>query len=115
MLCKKMGERDLKLADNNESDRFESLAGAARHILNAYGHAEPDSTRIVYTSGDLNIACDAGVLEIIHRGTLVFRDAPECTSDNRPFNEGDWIKEVERVAQTISNPRLPEKTSKQAG
>lgn len=115
ILCNLIGEKDLKLAENNENDRFEPLAEVAKRILNAYGHAEPDSTRIVYTSGDLNIACDAGVLEIIHRGTLVFRDAPECASDERSFNEDDWMKEVEQAAQTISNPPLPEKASEQAG
>jgi len=84
---------------NQERD-FERVAAAARHILEAFGHVETsDSSRVVYTEGDLNIGGEDDLLEIIYRGTLVFRYAPSLAAGELVFEEhGDWVSIVERVA-----------------
>ena len=90
----------------SEEGKFESVAAAALSILDAYGgHETSDSPRVIYTAGDLNIARERGVLEIIFRGTLVFRYAPEGDAAARVFEEhGVWLAEVERIARTLPQP-----------
>lgn len=86
-------------------DRFAIVLDAARNILDAYGHAAPDTSRTVYTDGDLNIAEEDGVTEIIYRGTLVFRHAPEGdASENFINDDGEWDEMVERISRDIQAP-----------
>ncbi|MDQ3820602.1 MAG: hypothetical protein M3362_23365 [Acidobacteriota bacterium] len=89
-------------------DSVREIASAARRILDAYGHIETsDSSRTVYTDGDVNIAEDASVLEVIYRGTLVFRYAPDNSESEPVFEEhGDWVSIIERMAESIpDSPR----------
>jgi hypothetical protein len=80
---------------------FKRIAAAAGRILEAFGHAETsDSPRFIYTENDLNIASDGKTLEIIYRGTLVFRYAPALEAGEPVFEEhGDWAALVERLAE----------------
>jgi len=91
----------------NRENEFESVAATARRILDAYGsHETSDSSRIVYTVADLNIASENGVLEIIFRGTLTFRYAPQGEAAGNVFEEhGVWLEEVERIARSL--PEVP--------
>jgi len=87
------------------------IASAAARILDAYGHIETsDSSRTVYTDGDMNIAAESGVLEIIHRGMLVFRYSPDDSSSEPVFEEhGDWASIIKRMAEAIpDSPREEE-------
>ena len=91
-----------------DQNSVREIASAAKRILDAYGHIETsDSSRTVYTDGDINIAAESGVLEIIHRGTLVFRYAPDDSSSESVFEEhGDWVSIIERMAEAIpDSPR----------
>ncbi|HEV2915697.1 MAG TPA: hypothetical protein VGX92_20620 [Pyrinomonadaceae bacterium] len=82
------------------NQKFRAMAEAARRILDVYGHAAPDTIRTVYADGDLNIGSEEGVVEIIYRGTLVFRYAPEGDTQEQVFqDEGGWRDVVERIAQ----------------
>ena len=84
---------------NLPEDKLKSAVRAAHRILDAYGGLEtPDSPRVMYTAGDLNIAREEGVLEIMFRGTLVLRYTLREDSDSHAFIEGDWLREVERIA-----------------
>ena len=85
--------------------RIRSVGESARRVLDYYGHVETsDSQRRVYTDGDLNIGSESGVVEIIHRGSLVFRYGPDCAPDECVFEEhGDWASVVERLAESIPN------------
>ncbi len=87
----------------SQEQKFEAIAEMSQRILDAYGGYETsDSSRVMYTAGDLNIARDGGVVEIIFRGTLAFRYAPEGDRDDRVFEEhGVWLEEVERIARTV--------------
>ncbi len=91
-----MGEAD--------KERFETIAEACRKILDARGFPETsDSARVLYTEGDLNIAREAGVIEVLFRGSLVFRYASsEATSENVFEEHGLWAGIVERIAASIS-------------
>ena len=82
-------------------DKHRSVAEAAGQILDAFGHVETsDSSRVVYTDGDLNIGRELDTTEIIYRGTLVFRHGPDCIPGECVFEEhGDWVSIVERIAQ----------------
>jgi hypothetical protein len=86
--------------DRSGGDDVRAVAAAARRILEAYGaHETSASARVVYTSGDLNVAVENDVIEIINRGTLVFRYTPEGGAAGQVFEEhGDWRAEVERLA-----------------
>ena len=91
-----------------DQNSVREIASAAERILDAYGHIETsDSSRTVYTDGDMNIAKDAGVIEIIHRGSLVFRYAPGNSESESIFEEhGDWVSIIERMAEAIpDSPR----------
>ena len=91
---------------DSSDDKFKMVTEAAKRILDVYGHAAPGTSQVVYSHGDLSIAGDTDILEIIYRGTLVFRCAPAGASGDYAFqDEGDWIKEVEQIAQAI--PDLP--------
>lgn len=85
-------------------EKHRSVAEAAGQILDAYGHAETsDSSRAVYTDGDLNIGLERDIVEIIYRGTLVFRHSPGCVPGECIFEEhGDWVSIVERIAKASS-------------
>lgn len=86
-----------------DQNRVREIASAAGRILKACGHIETsDSSRTVYTDGDVNIAEDGGVLEIIHRGSLVFRYSPDDSSSEPVFEEhGDWVSIIERMAEAV--------------
>jgi hypothetical protein len=89
----------------SRDEKFESVAEAARRILDAYGHAAPDTAAIVYADGDLSINGETDLIEIIYRGTLVLRSAPENVSANHVFHdEGEWMEVVERIAKNIPAP-----------
>jgi hypothetical protein len=95
------------VSDKAERDnQAQAVTEVAGRILAAHGHAETsDSSRVVYTDGDLNIGRESGTLEIIFRGTLVFRHGPDLTQSERVFEEhGDWVSVVEGVAQSIPEP-----------
>lgn len=86
-----------------EENRLKHVADEARRILEAIGMPETsDSSRRMYTEGDMNMAIQNGVIEIIFRGTLVFRYALEGTAVEPIFEEhGVWRKEVERIARSL--------------
>lgn len=92
----------------NIDNKHQSVMEAAGRILDAYGYVETsDSSRVVYTDGDLNIGREGNILEIIHRGTLVFRHGPDCSSGDCVFEEhGDWVKLIHRLEQ--SGPDSPD-------
>ena len=91
---------------NLPGDKLQSVITDAHHILDAYGGLETsDSPRVMYTEGDLNIAREGGVLEIIFRGTLVLRYSLNDDSESHAFIEGDWLDEVERIAK--GSPQSP--------
>lgn len=87
-------------------DKFEAITSAAGRILDAYGRPETsDSARVMYAAGELNIAREAGRIEIIFRGSLVFRHAPEEGEGGRVFEEhGPWAAEVERLSARLPDP-----------
>ena len=89
-----------------EQEKFEHIAATANRILDAYGsHETSDSPRVMYTAGDLNVAREGGVIEIIYRGTLVFRYGPGGGEGHRVFEtHGPWIAELTRIAGTINGP-----------
>ena len=93
-------------AEGPSDNKSRPVAEAAERILDAYGHVETsDSSRVVYTDGDLNIGRESGTLEIIFRGSLVFRQGDDCAPDECVFEEhGDWVSVVEGIAQSISGP-----------
>jgi hypothetical protein len=80
-------------------DRQVSIITAARRLLDAYGHAAPETSRVVYADGDLNIGGEGDTLEIIYRGTLVFRYPHAGDADY--LLVGDWIEIVERMARDV--------------
>src|SRR5918993_4152630 len=84
------------------------VAEAASRILEAYGHVETsDSSRTVYTDGDLNIGRESDILEIIYRGTLVLRHAPDCSGGDCVFEEhGEWVRLIEQLEK--SGPDAPD-------
>ncbi len=89
-------------------DSVREIVSAARRILDAYGHIETsDSSRTVYTDGDVNVAEDAGVLEVIYRGTLVFRYAHDNPESGPVLEEhGDWVSIIKRMAENVpDSPR----------
>jgi hypothetical protein len=90
----------------NEQDKFEQVASTAGRILDAYGrHETSDSSRVMYTAGDLNVAREAGVIEIIYRGTLVFRYDLEGGAADRVFEEhGVWVAQLTSIAGAITEP-----------
>jgi len=93
---------------NTDNSKHQAVAEAAGRILEAYGHIETsDSSRTVYTDGDLNIGREGDVLEIIHRGTLVLRHAPDCSTGGCVFEEhGDWVTLIEQLEK--SGPDAPD-------
>ncbi|MDT4897626.1 MAG: hypothetical protein QOH25_2703 [Acidobacteriota bacterium] len=97
------------MGENTTTDtKHKLVAKAASRILDAYGHIETsDSSRVVYTDGDLNIAREADILEIIYRGTLVFRHGSDCSAGDCVFEEhGDWVRLIERLEK--SGPDSPD-------
>ena len=98
------------MSDKEQRDlKSQSVAEAAERVLDAYGRAETsDSSRVVYTDGDLNIGRESGTLEIIFRGTLVFRRGAALAPDEQVFEEhGDWASLVERIAESVPAPPGP--------
>lgn len=94
----------------SREDDIRKIASAAERILDLYGHMETsDSSRTVYTDGDVNIGSESGVLEIIYRGTLVFRYAPDISESESIFEEhGDWVSIIERMAEATPDAPLDE-------
>jgi hypothetical protein len=95
------------MSEEGPSDnKSRPVAEAAERILDAYGHVETsDSSRVVYTDGDLNIGRESGTLKIIFRGTLVFRHGPGLGPDEQVFEgHGDWARLVQRIAANVSGP-----------
>lgn len=87
-----------------DKERFETIAEACRKILDARGFAETsDSSRVIYTTGDLNVAEEAGVIEIVFRGSLVFRHAPGEAYENIFEEHGDWASMVLRLSASLSD------------
>jgi len=93
------------------NDKLKSVGEMARRVIDTYGFPEADSSRVVFTEGDLYISSDTDIIEIIYRGTLVFSDSTSSGSQGFSFaEEGEWIREVERIAQTISDSPATEKS-----
>jgi hypothetical protein len=85
-----------------EEEVFKSILSIARRILDIYGRPETaDSSHIIYTEGDLNIGRESGVVDIIFRGSLVFRHDPKGEITDFFEQHGVWINEIERVSRKI--------------
>ncbi len=85
-----------------EEEAFKSILSIAQRILDVYGrHETADSSRIVYTEGDLNVGNEDGVLEIFFRGSLVFRHDPKGEITDFYEEHGVWMDEIERVSRDI--------------
>ncbi len=85
-----------------EEEVFKSVLSIAQRILDVYGqHETADSSRIVYTEGDLNIAYDDDVIEVFFRGSLVFRHDPKGEITSYYEEHGVWMDEIERVFRNI--------------
>jgi hypothetical protein len=85
-----------------EEEAFKSILSIAQRILDVYGrHETSDSPRIVYTEGDFNIGYEDGVIEIIFRGSLVFRHDPKGEITDFYEEHGVWMNEIERVYRNI--------------
>ncbi len=92
--------------NHSSASEYESIAESAERVLDAFGQPiTTDASQRIYAAGDLNITGDAAVIEIIYRGTLVFRSPPARGSDSYTFIEGEWIDEIRRLAQgAITEP-----------
>jgi hypothetical protein len=85
-----------------EEEAFKSILSIAQRILDICGrHETSDSSRIIYTEGDINIGYENGVIEIIFRGSLVFRHDPKGESTDFYEEHGAWMDELERVYRNI--------------
>jgi hypothetical protein len=85
-----------------EEEAFKSILSIAQRIIDVYGyHETSDSPRIIYTEGDLNIGYEDGVIEIIFRGSLVFRHDPKGEITDFYEEHGVWMDEIERVSRNI--------------
>jgi len=85
-----------------EEEMFKSILSIAQRILDVYGrHETSDSSRIIYTEGDINIGDEDGVIEIIFRGSLVFRHDPKGEITDYYEEHGVWMDEIERVFRNI--------------
>lgn len=85
-----------------EEEEFKSILSIAQRILDVYGrHETSDSSRIIYTEGDLNIGYENGVIEIIFRGSLGFRHDPKGEITDFYEEHGVWMDEIERVYRRI--------------
>ena len=95
----------------NKDEEFAAVTTAAERILDIYGRPETsDSARVIFTEGDLNIAREAGVIEIVFRGSLVFRSAPDEAAGGQIFEEhGVWRAAVARRAQALPISNQSEK------
>ena len=76
---------------------------AAKRILATYGQERFDSPRRAYSEGALTIARTGfNELEITWERHIVFSmHASGTRSPQDTFAPGEWIKEVERIAQSI--------------
>lgn len=85
-----------------EEEMFKSILSIANRILDVYGqHETADSPRIIYTEGDINIACEDGVIDIFFRGSLVFRHDPKGKITDYYEEHGIWMDAFEQVYQRI--------------
>jgi len=85
-----------------EEAAFKSILSIAQRILDVYGrHETADSSRIIYTEGDLNVGNEDGVIEIFFRGSLVFRHDPKGEITDFYEEHGVWMDELERVSKDI--------------
>ena len=90
-----------------EEEMFKSILSIANRILDVYGHHETaDSARVIYTERDLNIGREDGVIEIIFRGSLVFRHDPKGQITDYYEEHGIWMDELEQMFQ-----RMPQDAS----
>ena len=89
---------------NLPDEKFQAIVADANRLLDAYGrHIAADSAQEVYTAGELTITRMASEVEIIYRGTVVLRYAPDADAATHSFTEGDWIAALERAAQTLGD------------
>ncbi|MBA3766479.1 MAG: hypothetical protein H0W99_05730 [Acidobacteria bacterium] len=85
-----------------EEEEFKSILSIARRIIDVYGrHETADSSRVIYTERDLNIGRESGVIDILFRGSLVFRHDPKGEITDFYEEHGVWIDEIERVSRKI--------------
>jgi hypothetical protein len=81
---------------------FKSILSIAQRIIDVYGrHETSGSPRIIYTEGDLNIGYEDGMIEILFRGSLVFRHDPKGEITDFYEEHGVWMDEIERVSRNI--------------
>lgn len=87
---------------NLPDEKFHAVVADAERLLDAYGRAiAADSAQEIYTAGELTLTRLAGAIEILYRGTVVLRYAPEADATAHAFAAGDWIAALERAAQTV--------------
>ncbi len=85
-----------------EEEEFKSILSIARRIVDVYGrHETADSSRVIYTEGDLNIGRENSVIDILFRGSLVFRHDPKGEITDFYEEHGIWIDEIERLSRKI--------------
>jgi hypothetical protein len=88
-----------------EEEAFKSILSIAQRVLDVCGrHEAADSSRIIYTEGDLNLGYQDGVIEIFFRGSLVFRHDPKGEITDFYEEHGVWMDKIERVSRGISQP-----------
>lgn len=85
-----------------EEEVFRSVLSIAQRFLDVYGIQEnAHSPRITYTSGNLNMGFEKGVIEIFFRGALVFRHDPQGEITDFYEEHGVWMDEFERLSRNI--------------
>lgn len=99
---------------NLPDEKFQAVVADAKRLLDAYGRAiAADSAQEIYTAGELTLTRIAGAIEILYRGTVVLRYAPDTDSATHSFTAGDWIAALERAAQTVGDEASDSQTAAQ--
>ena len=79
------------------------VEAAVRRIIEAYAQADVDTSRQVYTEGDLTFARDLQTTEITYHRKIVFSAQPVWAAGGTTMiDQGEWIEEVERIDQSIA-------------
>ena len=91
----------IKVEDSDET--LAELCEAAKRIIKARGARLTEGARLEHKDGELTIArSEIDEIEITFHGHLVFRARSSgARSSDHLFDSGDWIKEVERIDQSL--------------